>query len=100
MVKNKLGQLSPLVHLNGSGADHLRETYTAVHSSLLDTLAALYRATPNERDYYLLGHDAFPLAVKEHKARETRIREVLKEVEALLEDVMDQQDARRIRRTS
>ena len=67
-TKDELPQ-APRVHLNGTSRDELVAQQRAVYDAADALLAALRQATPNGRDYYPLGDDAFRRAREEHRSR-------------------------------
>lgn len=85
----------PLVHLNGTSVEELEKQFRACVSTLNEAMNALYLAAPNARDYYPLGSGAFDAARKRHDARIVVVAGVQKECMAILEDLMDQDEAGR-----
>lgn len=90
----------PMIHLNGSSPERLLDDLAAAHDSLTQAVDALRRAAPNARDYYPLGalHDlqshfgvaAHTVAVEEHDARLTKLREVIEQIDQLQAHVLEQ----------
>lgn len=66
----------PVIHLNGSSAARLAETYKIAIISLETALNRLAEAAPNGRDYYPLGESAFEEAREEHFARIKKLETV------------------------
>lgn len=59
----------PRVHLNGTSRGELVAQQRAVYEAAEALLDALRQATPNGRDYYPLGDEAFRRAREEHRGR-------------------------------
>lgn len=82
--------MTPTVHLNGTSAGDLLESYMHASSKLRDALDALVRCGPNARDYYVKKEPgAFEIAREEHQDRVKRLTSVIKELEALSASVAD-----------
>lgn len=81
----------PLIHTNGSSIESLIEGVCAAGVALQDALDALERATPNQRDYYLLPPAAWKAAIAEHKSRVERVRGVLNEMHEVSDGLTDYQ---------
>lgn len=75
--------IHPTIHLNGTGADGLRELYCNASDALNDAYMALRKANPNGRDYYVQSPDALKRAIREHDRRMARVDEVKAEIDAL-----------------
>lgn len=73
----------PSIHLNGSSADSLAESYQHAASELGTALNALSNVELNGRDYYPQGNDAFKLAVAEHEERIRKLRAIAAEVQII-----------------
>jgi hypothetical protein len=84
----------PLVHLNGTSATELEAQMRACGDTLRAALNALYLAAPNARDYYPLGDCAFAEAQARHMGRIMAVEAVFKGCQAILEEIVDQVDAR------
>lgn len=82
----------PTLHLNGSSAYTLRETYAAAMVALGAALDALEACAPNARDYYPQGDQAILFAAREHSVRVERVRESLNEVSDLYEHVVEREE--------
>lgn len=80
---------TPTVHLNGTSRDELDSQLGRARETLRLALDALHDATPNARDYYPQGEDAFREAAAEHAARVSAIRRVLADIGAMHEAVID-----------
>ena len=81
----------PALHLNGSGFDNLFEQYANATGSIRKAIQDL--PAPHGRDYYVQEDGVFEKARREHEARVQKLREVLGEVEGILEGLADQRDA-------
>ena len=82
--------ITPTIHLNGSSKDSLLEELCTALDALHAAETALHCCSPNARDYYPQGPEAFPGAVREHLQRVKAIRDVRAALEAILETVADQ----------
>jgi hypothetical protein len=87
---------TPTVHLNGTSAEALLESFTEQRAAVQDALTALLRNSPNARDY-VAGTDAFRRADAEHGARVAKLAAVRDELSRLCDSV-DEQVAARARR--
>lgn len=87
--------IAPTVHLNGTSGDILEAQLLRVVSDLRTALGSAHDATPNARDYYVQGSDAFPAASNQHVRRVGLLQAVLKEYDELLEAVTDQNEQRK-----
>jgi hypothetical protein len=88
----------PLVHLNGTSAEHLLEGYTAAREAVSAAIHALADAAPNARDYYPIGDHAYAAARREHDARMVALVSVLEDLTRLEEHVAVARDANEGRR--
>lgn len=79
------------IHLNGSSAEALITTHEQAGHSLRKALEDLSDTAPNARDFYVQKDGAFEQARAEHEARVSRVRGVLREVEAIHENLVEQQ---------
>lgn len=77
----------PLVHLNGSSKSDLSDGYHRAMRATHDALEALQAASPNARDYYPQGPDAYSIARREHDARCEALRGVIRDMTELYEHV-------------
>ena len=77
----------PTIHINGSSARDLLAGYSDAANAICAALEALARCAPNGRDYYVQGNYAIQNAIAEHTARANKLRDVLREIEALGEYV-------------
>lgn len=73
----------PTIHLNGTSKDALLSQLETAHSALQDALCALSKASPNARDYYVQGNDAFGEAQNEHRQRLEKVAGVAREIESI-----------------
>jgi len=87
----------PSIHMNGSDADTLFEGYAEATGAIRKALKAMEAASPNARDYYVQGADAYGQAVKQHVARADKLLEVQKEIFEILESVADARDLKNSR---
>jgi hypothetical protein len=79
----------PIIHLNGSGKDRLVEDGLRAHQALSEAVRALSLMYPNGRDYYPISNTALAFAETEHSARIAKVRAVMDEVEAWVQQVAD-----------
>ena len=84
----------PTLHMNGDSFVTLFEGHCEVAELLRETLSSLRANAPNARNYYVQGSDAFACARDEHMERVRKIESVLSDVEAILESLVNQHDAR------
>jgi len=88
----------PTLHLNGTSYDELYEQADKACNALYEAVMALREAAPNARDYYVQNSTAFTTAQQEHSDRLNRVSQALGEMHTLRESLMDQKDAREVRR--
>ena len=67
----------PTIHINGTGAETLRAEYQALSEALAVAEARLLAATPNGRDFYPQGRDAYYSARFERSEMLAKLREVM-----------------------
>lgn len=79
----------PLIHLNGTSREALKEQYLDASNALRLAIDAMCSCAPNARDYYPQGDHAFILATREHAARVRVLVELREDVNLLLEHVID-----------
>lgn len=84
----------PTIHLNGTSADSLLEGWNEAYIEISEALRKLALVAPNGRDYYVQEPGALQVAQDEHFARMQKLQDVLKDLEALSENVLSQQAAR------
>ena len=81
----------PSIHLNGTSANWLRETYARALWAVQDAKKALAECAPNGRDYYVqeatpgLGKDASCEAMDEHRARAQMLDSIERDLAKLVE---------------
>lgn len=80
----------PTVHLNGTSKGELLRQFEHATTTLQAAIAWAANATPNARDYYPQGPDAFPKAYQEHTDRLRKLEEVHAEFQELWIAVFDQ----------
>lgn len=79
----------PTVHLNGTSQAELESQLADAISAITEAGRALDLASPNARDYYPQGTEAWQAALVEHADRGRRLRSVANELVAILEGVME-----------
>ena len=79
----------PTIHLNGTSKQALLDQVLDAAHAVQDAIKALENATPNGRDYYPQGADAIKLAIAEHTARVTKLKEVFGELAKLAIHISD-----------
>lgn len=82
--------VTPTVHSNGTPKRDLMKANLAAQDALHLAMEALTRASPNARDYYLQGGDAWRVAQEEHGARMDALRGVLTELDGMLTAIDEQ----------
>lgn len=73
----------PTIHLNGSSAERLAESYQNAASELASALRALESVELNARDYYPQGAVAFKHAAYEHTQRCRAVQSIVNEMQAI-----------------
>jgi hypothetical protein len=73
----------PLVHLNGTGKEELLDQLGVAEAAMRVAMAAVHKASPNARDYYPIGPDAYTQARNEHAARMGSLKAVQQQLEDL-----------------
>lgn len=86
MSQNLNELILPCIHLNGSSKDSLVDGYCTTIVSINRAIELLIDCSPNARDYYPLGDDAFKKATEQHKARIQKLRDVLAEISYIAEE--------------
>lgn len=86
--------ISPTLHLNGTSSAELIDQLTAAMSAVNYAARAVAAAAPNARDYYVQGPDATARALSEHRSRLSRLQAISDELAAILDNVLEQDDAR------
>ena len=81
----------PIINLNGTAASDLLEQHQTVARDLRSAVQALQEACPHGRDYQTLGgekaSEALHRALDEHSNRLLKLRQVLAEMETIVEHV-------------
>ena len=78
----------PLVHLNGTSKGELLRLREEACNALNVALERMQEATPNARDYYpLTDPQAWTKASDVHRERCLRVRKVMNEIEAEMEEI-------------
>ena len=81
----------PTIHLNGSSKKQLIEDLSSANNALFDTIEALSKCAPHQRDYYVNpDKNAFPVACKEHRERIGQLLEVKQEIVSIMCAIEDQ----------
>lgn len=75
--------MTPTIHRNGTPASQLQQAYEAAYRALTDAIEAVNAASPNGRDYYPQGAQAFTQAAAEHSRRLAALAAVQEELLAL-----------------
>lgn len=81
--------IAPVVHLNGTSREELEKQLRGAVEGLQRAREEMEDASPNQRDYYLLGQAAWVQAHREHQLRVAKVREVEVELTQILEVVLD-----------
>jgi hypothetical protein len=81
---------APLIHLNGSDGSLLAKHLSVAVDALRLAVVALGDVTPNERDYYPDGDDAWRRAQEGHERRVAHVATAWHEARAILRSVDDQ----------
>lgn len=82
----------PTIHLNGTSREGLVRPLCDAVVAIQDAMEALAKCMPNARDYYVQGSGVTTTAINEHDARMTKLREVMMEVSALAETLINGPD--------
>lgn len=82
----------PLIHMNGSGLEHLREQWAAAADAIRQAQEMVGRAAPHMRDFYPYpdGQERFERARNEHHARFMALQTVLDEYKHLYRQALKQ----------
>lgn len=86
--------VKPVIHINGTSAAALLEELSNAYNALSNALEALAAASPNGRDYYPLGNEAFFKAQDQHRLRIAAIQGIMLDLEELSMHI-DSQAAKR-----
>lgn len=73
----------PTIHMNGTPKAMLIEPICDAIDALHNAGSMLAKASPNARDYYLQGPEAFTLAANQHTERMNKLRQVIGELEQI-----------------
>ena len=84
----------PTIHMNGTSADDLLETYRNALDALSDAQDALAECGPNGRDYYPQGAEAISAAQAEHWKRRKMLTAIHDEIQELAVFCMNAIDER------
>lgn len=85
---------APMLHLGGTSYRDLYEQYTEAIDALRVAQDKLRAAAPHQRDYVNWKTGEYQVALASHYLRITRLSQVLRQMEALREDICKQNDAR------
>lgn len=77
----------PSIHLNGTNGTDLIDQNVEAYEAIRAAIGAVERASPNARDFYPQGPDAYREAMAEHVARVKTLTE-LAEVYAKIADIL------------
>ena len=77
----------PTIHMNGTSRKDLLDQVCNAGSAGRAFIDALAKMSPNGRDYYPQGLEAFSLADDEHTARIAKVREIMDELTDLCEAI-------------
>lgn len=91
----------PTIHLNGTGAQDLLDQYRTAMEALQAASEAHANASPNARDYYPQGGDAYTTARREHDSRAERLEAISDEITELAihcADAVAEREARKAER--
>ena len=78
----------PSVHINGTSRVELIAELVESCAAVRATAKTLERGAPNARDYYVQGPSAFSRAQEQHESRLRKLREVLNELETVLNGIV------------
>jgi hypothetical protein len=73
----------PTIHLNGTSAKSLAESYQFAATELSSALTALENVELNGRDYYPQGQEAWSQAREEYIERCRKLKNIVDEVQAI-----------------
>lgn len=80
----------PTVHLNGTSKLVLLKGAEDAYNSVDAAIAKLCEASPNARDYYVQGPDAFTKAANQHRERLAKLQVVAAELIAIYQNLEEQ----------
>lgn len=84
----------PMINLNGSSAQDLLDQLTDAVLAVSAAYDAVANTAPHGRDYQL-NQDDYQIARVQHEARLVALQAINEELEAIAENVSEQQEARR-----
>jgi hypothetical protein len=73
----------PTIHLNGTSRESLLQDLIKALEALTDATDAVQKCSPNARDYYVQGNEAFPLARSQHEKRLQALYTIRDELEQI-----------------
>ena len=79
----------PTIHLNGTTARSLYESYAQAALEIQSALAALESVELNGRDYYPQGPEAYSKAAKEHENRCRQLKLIADEMQVIADHCQD-----------
>ena len=77
----------PTIHRNGTAKDDLLEGYMEASSAIQAAIRRVEFNGPNGRDYYPQGDGAIALAIADHVWRISRLVDVRREIEEIMEHI-------------
>lgn len=89
-----LAAAKPTIHRNGSSKQQLMEDLLTAMQAIDEAIKAVRQTSPNGRDYYPQGDDAFRTAGREHVERLKSLEKIKQELEELAMHIHDQPDNR------
>ena len=84
----------PTIHLNGTDGEVLLRDYLDMHRCIEVAIDQMQSKSPNGRDYYVQGTEAFKQASVEHGNRVLKLREVADELMEIAEAIAEQNTRR------
>lgn len=73
----------PILHLNGSGRDNLRDQFKTLYRAARDLENLMCQNGPHARDYFPLGDGAFLAAREQHVQRLQAIQQLVEDYKML-----------------
>lgn len=89
LLMDNANLMLPTIHTNGTGRDTLLDVHTVAAGAVRRAIDCLSDTSPNGRDFYPQGIDAWKRARREHESRLERLQSVLKELQFIAEAVAD-----------
>lgn len=80
---------TPTVHLNGTSKEELVKQLQGAYNAVEIAIEALCHAAPHGRDYYPQDDNAISEALKEHKSRVDKLRDVRDELMEIWESTVN-----------